>query len=339
LIARYCSLLPALAGLLCLLPLAGSAAPKIPTPPYSELKLVAEHPVDGMPNGNLSGLARCGSTFWTLSDRDDDRIYRLSNEPGAWQAETVMIDVPEPPPSGLPWKLQVMAKAAGFVRGGFLDWEGMSCDGYGNRYLVSEATANVLMVPAKGSPHWLNLPADLTQKARAHGLLQDFNGIYEGITVDAAGERLWLAAEHHKRGIVHVRREGDAWACAGDCVLLSEGGLERAPPGNWKEAEMARDFTGMSYYDGKLYALERLMYRICRRDPATGQAERCWSFAEAALQPNRRYTEPAGPEALWVDEEGAWVGVDNNESKRADGDSRSIIWHFAPPAGGWSGNP
>lgn len=310
------------------------------TPPYDELTLVAEHPVEGMPNGNLSGLARCGTTFWTLSDRDDDRIYRLSNGPNVWQAQTQRIDVPEPPPVGLPWKLQVMAKAASFVRGGSLDWEGMGCDAEGNHYLVSEGTAHVLKVPANGKPHWLELPPDLTAKAREQGLLQKFNSIYEGMTVDPSGKHLWLAAEAHKRGLVYVERETTGrWQCAENCVLMTERGYEMPPPGNWKEVRMARDFTGLSYYDGKLYALERLTYRICRRDPVTGAAERCWSFANAALQPHRRYTGPAGPEALWVDEDGAWVGVDNNEEVRADGDSRPIIWHLAPPEGGWSANP
>ncbi len=42
-----------------------------------ELKLVSEHPVDGMRGGNLSGLALCGGELWTVSDRDDDLLYRL----------------------------------------------------------------------------------------------------------------------------------------------------------------------------------------------------------------------------------------------------------------------
>ena len=45
-----------------------------------ELKLLAEHPVDGMRGGNLSGLAVCGKDLWTVSDRDDDRIYRLDQQ-------------------------------------------------------------------------------------------------------------------------------------------------------------------------------------------------------------------------------------------------------------------
>ena len=45
--------------------------------PAPELRLLSEHAVDGMRGGNLSGLAQCGKDLWTVSDRDDDQIYRL----------------------------------------------------------------------------------------------------------------------------------------------------------------------------------------------------------------------------------------------------------------------
>ena len=59
------------AGLL--LALAGLASASQP----AELKLLAEHPVEGLQGGNLSGLAWCGDALLAVSDRDDDRLYRL----------------------------------------------------------------------------------------------------------------------------------------------------------------------------------------------------------------------------------------------------------------------
>ena len=50
--------------------------------PAPELRLLSEHPVDGMRGGNLSGLAQCGKDLWTVSDRDDDQIYRLDTRDG-----------------------------------------------------------------------------------------------------------------------------------------------------------------------------------------------------------------------------------------------------------------
>ena len=83
--------------------------------------------------------------------------------------------------------------------------------------------------------------------------------------------------------------------------------------------------------------LERLEHRICRRDPTTGAEEKCWSFVAAALAEGRAYPEPYGvAEALWLDHEGAWLGLDNNDLARADGERRPLLWQFKAPAGGWS---
>lgn len=89
---------------------------------------MSEHPVDGMRGGNLSGLALCGKDLWAVSDRDDEQIYRLDISAPTWQAETVKIDVPPVPESGLPWGLRSRTKAASFIRGGDLDFEGITCD-------------------------------------------------------------------------------------------------------------------------------------------------------------------------------------------------------------------
>ncbi len=68
---------------------AAEAPPEPPVP--AALSFISEHAVEGMRGGNLSGLAWCGGALWTVSDRDDDRLYRLqpsaegSDQP--WQAE------------------------------------------------------------------------------------------------------------------------------------------------------------------------------------------------------------------------------------------------------------
>lgn len=40
-------------------------------------------------------------------------------------------------------------------------------------------------------------------------------------------------------------------------------------------------------------------------------------------------------EALALDAQGAWIGIDNGNHVRADGERRPIVWRFAAPAGGW----
>ncbi|MFZ4965691.1 esterase-like activity of phytase family protein [Pseudomonas gingeri] len=306
-------------------------------PGFPELKLLSEHPVEGMRGGNLSGLALCGKTLWTVSDRDDDLLYRLDTANRVWQAEGVHLEVPPVPDSGLPWGLQVRTWAASFVRGGELDFEGVSCDDAGNRYIVSEAHAAVLKVPANGAPEWLKITPNLVRQARGSGMLLHFNAIFEGLAVSPEGDRLWLAAERERRGLLLVKRQQTVWDCEGACVLLSEGGREMQPPQFPKAKAATRDFADLSLFDGKLFTLERNAYRICRRDAHSGQVERCWSFAAEALTAPRIYPQNYGlAEALVVDAEGAWIGLDNNNGARADGEARPIVWRFAAPEGGWS---
>ena len=103
-----------------------------------ELRLLSAHAVDGMRGGNLSGLAQCGKDLWSVSDRDDEQIYLLDTREPVWQAEPVRIEVPAVPDSGLPWGLRSRTWAASLARGGDLDFEGITCDNAGNRYIVSE---------------------------------------------------------------------------------------------------------------------------------------------------------------------------------------------------------
>ena len=325
-------------GRALLLGLCLSAAPVL-ADTWPELVLQAEHPVEGMRGGNLSGLALCQGEMWTVSDRDDDQIYRLDTRYAEWQAEALSIDVPPPPESGLPWGVRMMHKAVSPLRGGDLDFEGISCDEAGNRYVVSETHAAVLQVPPIGEPAWLKIDPALVRQARGSGMLLHFNALFEGIAVNPQGTQLWLAAERERRGLLTLRKQQSVWNCEGGCVVMSEGGLEQ-PPARLKAKAQQKDFADLALFDGKLFTLERMAYRICRRTPATGAVERCWSFAHDALTDARRYNSGYGTaEALSLDAKGAWIGVDNGNHVRADGEKRPIVWRFAAPQGGWSAKP
>ena len=308
--------------------------------PTQALRLVSEHAVDGMRGGNLSGLALCGPQLWAVSDRDDELIYRLDTRAQVWQAEAQHIAAPPVPDSGLPLSLSSRSWAAGLVRGGDLDFEGISCDSAGNRYLVSEAHAAVLQVPPQGPANWLSISPLLVREARASGMLLRFNALFEGVAVSPAGDQLWLAAERERRALLLIKRKQTTWDCDGGCVLLSEAGMEMQPAKFPKARAVSRDFADLSLFNGKLFTLERNAFEICRRDAVTAKVERCWSFADEALQESRRYPQGYGlAEALIIDASGAWVGIDNNDGARADGEYRPIVWRFAAPEGGWSAKP
>jgi len=325
---------------LAILMVCGLAATDGVAAPVAELKLVSEHPVDGMRGGNLSGLALCGKDLWTVSDRDDDRIYRLDTREPTWNAEALTIDVPPVPESGLPWGLRSRTKAASFIRGGDLDFEGISCDAAGNRYIVSEAHAAVLQVPAAGAPEWLKIAPGMVREARASGMLLHFNALFEGLTVNPQGNQIWLAAERERRGLISIKRGQSVWDCEGACVLLSEAGLEVQPALFTNAKAVSKDFADLALFNDKLFTLERNAFQICRRDTVTAKVELCWSFADETLTPERRYPQPYGlAEALVVDADGAWIGIDNNFGARADGEKRPVVYRFAAPAGGWSAQP
>ena len=300
-----------------------------------ELQLISEHPVAGMPGGNLSGLAWCGDALWAVSDRDDDRLYRLDATDAVWQGEAESFVAPAVPNTGLPWGMRVRTAAVGLFRGGNMDFEGLSCDSLGNRYLTSEAHAAVLRVSPAGMAEWLPLPLAAIRQARASGMLLDFNAMFEGIAVDPEANRLWLAAERGRRGLMVMHRNQSSWQCIGGCVLLAEGGREQPPPA-LGDQPLPRRFSGLAYFNDKLFTLEANTHRICRRSVASGAVEHCWSYAATALADERRYDTPFGnAEALSLDEQGAWIGVDNNAQTRRDGEKRPIIWRFAAPKGGW----
>jgi hypothetical protein len=298
---------------LAILLLSGLAATPVVAQPAAELKLLSEHPVDGMRGGNLSGLALCGKDLWTVSDRDDDQIYRLDTRADTWQAETVTINVPPVPESGLPWGLRARTTAASVIRGGDLDFEGISCDAAGNRYIVSEAHAAVLQVPASGDPEWLKIAPGMVREARASGLLLHFNALFEGLAVNPEGNQIWLAAERERRGLISIKRGQSVWDCDGPCVLLSEAGQEMQPAQFPGARAVSKDFADLALFNGKLFTLERNAFQICRRDSVTAKVELCWSYADEALVPNRRYPQNYGlAEALLIDADGAWIGIDNN---------------------------
>lgn len=153
---------------------------------WPELKLASEHPIDGMRGGNLSGLAFCRGALWGVSDRDDDRVYRFDQQNAVWRAQPLTFTPPAVPDSGLPWGLRSRNWAVSYIRGGELDYEGITCDQADNLYLVSEAHAAVLQLPVAGEPDWLKIDPAMIRQARASGMLLHFNALFEGVAINPA---------------------------------------------------------------------------------------------------------------------------------------------------------
>lgn len=303
--------------------------------PWPELTGLVEHPVAGMSAGNLSGLARCQGQLWAISDREDRHLHRLNTQNALWQATAEPFAVPDLPAS-LPWTVRTQAALSAWVRGGAMDFEGISCDGAGQRYLVSEAYASVLRLGPEGTSEWLALPELLWTQAQAQGLLRQQNAFYEGLAVDASATHLWLAAERTRRGLLQLEFVDGHWLCPKQqCILFLDAPADASSAAP-AETAPSLDFSDLVWFRGKLFTLERQARWVCRRDSASGAVERCWSFAVTAQQPNGRYPTPYGvAEALWLEDDRILIGLDNNDLARADGETRPIVWQFSAPEGGW----
>ena len=304
-----------------------------------ELRLLQALPVEGMAKGNLSGLTLCQGRWLAVSDREDDRLFELLPGEQAWQATPELFSVPAEHNSPLPLPLLAGAWLRG-LRSGSMDFEAISCDAEGNRYLASESLLAVLKLPPAatgGAPRWLDLDPALYAEGEARGLWQQANALVEGVAVSSDGQQLWLAAERLSRGLLMLERQDDGWRCPiGGCVLLAERRYlptEPFGPGVLDRELMPLDFSALVYWKGRLWTLERNAHQVCRRHPVSAQRERCWSFAtsllaEPHLYPNARF---GLAEALHIDEDGIFLGIDNNGRARADGDSRPWLYRFALP--------
>lgn len=310
-------------------------------PKWPELKLLSEHPIDNMVAGNLSGIAECADGLWVVSDRVDLNIYKLipQAKTPTLMAQAVAFQPNDVPKTFTPLLNNLSNKAIGLIRGGIYDFEGITCDAKGNKYLVSEAYFAVLKISNDNNlARWITMPDVLWQQAKNRGLLQKNNQMLEGIAISPDGKRIWLAAERNERGLLTlIYDEKLGWQCPnGQCVLLAEGGLEAFPPAFRRKNKVdARDFADLVFYKEKLFTLERSTFRICRRN-LKAETEQCWSFANEALQSSRQYYSYGMPEALWIDEKGAWIGIDSDiANKRIDGETRPIVWRFSAPQEGW----
>lgn len=314
------------------------SAPLWANEPAPELKLLSEHPVQGMSGGNLSGMAWCGDALWAVSDREDDVLYRLDTSVSPWQAEPERFEAGPPPDSGLPWGMRMRAWLSGHVRGGHLDFEGLSCDALGNRYVVSEAHAAVLQVSPAGTAEWLRLPESLVRQARASGMLWHFNALFEGIAVDPKAERMWLAAERERRGLLVMHRKQSSWQCTGGCVLMAQGGHQQ--PRGARRYAAAAQLLGPGLFQRQAVRAGALCISGLPAQPGERDGRTLLVVRRRGADRGARYREPFGnAEALWIDAEGAWIGVDNNGKARGDGEKRPIVWRFAAPSGGWMARP
>ncbi len=270
-------------------------------PPTKNLNLIHALPVEGA--RELSGLTRHNGTFYTVSDKQSDTIYRLELNEDIVTLIPHLVFEPPKPPSGVG-----------------LDLEGITCDEEGNFYLISERSYRVVYVSANGdSVGWYTL--NMKKAGERQGLFKTPNAHLEGITwIDES--RMLVAAERQPRGLIEIDRTTAPFTYH---VYNYDRTSVPVPDGR------TIDFTGL-YAEGEdIYSLNRnaeTITRISYGEPDLAEHE-IWSFAGIVNRDEFRYEnmEFGMGEGLCMDGEKIYVILDNNGiARRKDaGDRRPLL--------------
>lgn len=255
------------------------------------LKLERALPVDGEEGKELSGLAICDGELYTISDVQDDRIFRIrfSGEQAVLES---YLEFVAPPMDGLTK----------------LDLEGLTCDDEGNFYLVSESACRILKVGA-GDRHAIWITPSLLDFGSSKNLFQRRNAYLEGIAL-VAGDEVIVAAERQNRGLMRVKLP-----FSGAVEVLEFPVAHLAIP--WQRSP---DLSDLTFEGDQLYGLIRAASALCRLDWEHGVVTetQCWSFETIENLPELQYENMryGRGEGLAIEGDTVYVVLDNNQEAR-----------------------
>ena len=147
------------------------------------LKAVQVLSIEGPENNQPSGLTIFNNTLFIVSDKHDDTIFRVQlTSDKAVLIPHVQFKLPEP----------ITEKG--------LDFEGITCDGEGNFYIISERTFRILRVSLDGKKVSWASPS-LQSYGEKAGLFQTRGAYLEGITLVDENQFV-VCAERQPRGII-----------------------------------------------------------------------------------------------------------------------------------------
>ena len=274
---------------------------------YPRLELVAVWPIDSAVPVEPSGLTLAEGRLYTVADKINDTVFRIQ-----FGDETVRLEpaIRFRPPAN-----------------GNMDWEGLTIDGEGNFYLVSEEFSRVARVTPRGEASWAS-PL-LRAEGRKEGLFAKANAGFEGIAW--LGPNHWLgAAEREPRGLVEWRQQGGLFS-----VMARQ--MEQSPFADALPLLRLPDYSGLDTDAGQVFALFRnahLVVRLVRTAEGFTEAE-AWSYQHIETDPRWAYRSQTygQAEGLVVDGQDVWLIFDNNLGGRQSNpdDGRSMLVHARFP--------
>jgi hypothetical protein len=268
---------------------------------------------------NPSGLAYCNGALLTVSDKQDQIVYRLLPQPDGTSNLAIHVDlgtIPERELPSVPWLVAAKRFIGLLLAQNRYDWEDIACHD-GSLYLLSETAIDILQRDSHGTLSWMNL--DLYKPGRDAGFFQQNNAFAEGMTI-LGSDSLLVAAERQNRGLLTAIRSGNGWdikaTAIGDSPILPTG--SRSP-----------DLTGLTTYQGRLFSLERNASAVCERSLSTLDAIKCWSYAHVENAQEYQYLDHQYglAEGLALSENAMYIALDNNNDGRAanPNDKRALL--------------
>lgn len=257
-----------------------------------KLKVVKVLPVDSDFPVEPSGMVMHAGVLYVVCDKTDNRIFRL--EIGEDRARMLTHLRFQPPARSM-------------------DYEGITLDGRGNFYIVSEYHHRILRVTPAGDAEWYG--PNFRTFAEPEGMLRRFNAGLEGITLLDDGSFL-LAAEREERGLIRWHPEDG----------------EEAPPRALEAMPQTRftaalafwripDFAGLARDGNRLFALFRNAHLVVELEPDGDlftESDRAWSYAHVENDPRYAYVEErfGQAEGIAVNGNRVYLIVDNNQGPR-----------------------
>lgn len=286
--------------------------------PVTSAKLIASYWLDHSAGLDISGLSFCNGELLAVSDKNSAGYYsvRIATGSASLEAGPLMtgLETPSMESEGLKARLASLLQPAPAA-----DFEGITCDQQGI-FLVSERHHRVAAVQPSHRAAWM--PLRWSEAARERGYMRKFNGASEGLV--KAGGDFWIAMERDRRGLVR-------FAHGSNMPEFFE--LPTAEGLDFRGRSM--DLTGLAFYGGDLFTLERNAFAVCRRSIADLRAKWCIQYRAIEEAPENVYQETryGKGEGLAVDDSGIYVVLDNNNVGRAadPNDRRGLLLHLAFP--------
>ena len=263
------------------------------------LKLIKALPVVFHERVDPSGLTIRDKTLFTVSDKQDDTIFRIQITDG----EAILVP-------------HIKFRLSEPVAVRRIDFEGLTCDADGIFYLVSESLFRVLRVdPREDYASWATPSVQACGKEA--GLFQVINANVEGIALVGRNQFV-LCAERQPRGIIEVDMNTTPYkikAFKYDKTSL------KLPEGR------NLDFADLFFENQTLYVLQRNSYVISKlvRNGQTFEEKDFWSYEAIETSEDLQYSnmEFGRGEGLCMDEDHIYVILDNNGDNRiSDPDDR-----------------